>query len=183
MAVVKPVVFTPIHDDEISINDPVQEEVLKKMIRNINMLRQLIPPGIVVPVHINLSNVELPNETGIWQLTDGSEITDPASPLNLVGTQNVPDLNDIYVTSEKSGYGPGNTTGGVASINLTHNHMIGVYLAKIEAEIGSDEDGVASSFRERGHGHTIPDDLIDSNAAYSKTGMRHMNMSYYMKII
>lgn len=121
MAINYPPIFTQILDEEVTYNRPVTEETLKKMAQNMNMLSKLAPVGTIRAVNLNQIGVSVPS-ADIWQLCDGSEITNPTSPLRTVGLLNrfTPNLLGRFIMGA-SGTGS-NTTGGDTSIALIHSH-------------------------------------------------------------
>jgi hypothetical protein len=127
MAIETPQIFTPVHQEEIYQDDKFQsfnEETYKKICLNNNWLIDLRPIGSILFVNINQEGSEIPDPS-VWQECDGSEITNPNSPLRSIGAyQNfTPDMRDRYIKFADSEIG--NPQGGSQNHNLAHNHTTG----------------------------------------------------------
>lgn len=116
-----PPILTPMHDSEVRLSGPVHEELVRKIAQNLNFLGNLIPIGTIVFVEINKIGVTAPDES-IWQLCDGSEITNASSPLRTVGLIQRFTPNLLGKHSRCSGDDSTNPTGGSYSYNFGHNH-------------------------------------------------------------
>lgn len=121
MPAVTPVVFTPIHDEEANVQASFNEQTVKKIIRNINFLGQLVPLGTIHTVNINQVGVS-PLDPNVWQLCDGSEITNSASPLRTIGfLQNfVPNIDEKYIKAAATTSGNGQS--GTWDYPVGHSH-------------------------------------------------------------
>lgn len=121
MPAVIPSVFTPVHDEEVASESSVTEQTVHKIIRNINFLGDLVPLGTIGVLNINQVGVS-PIDGTVWQLCNGSEITNPQSPLRSLGlnTRFVPNINEQYIRN--AGATTGNATGGSWDFPLGHNH-------------------------------------------------------------
>ena len=119
-----PPIFTPIHQEEITYQDSVNEETLRKIAQNFNFLGVLVPIGTIIYVEINKVGVVAPDES-IWQLCDGSEITNSNSPLRSQGiiSRFVPDLLGKHPRGAV--LSNSNPQGGTYSYSFDHNHSTG----------------------------------------------------------
>lgn len=176
MAVVKPVMFTTIHDEEVSLNRPSQEELLRKFFQNLNMLSELAIIGSIEAFALNQPGVESP-DASVFQLSDGSEITDPDSPLKTVGITNrfTPDMRSRYLRAADASTNAGNEAGGDATVNLSHSHggTTGVHSAGLAGEEGNDDVAVSQH-----HAHPINADL---NSA-EPLDPAYQQVAFYLKI-
>lgn len=96
-----PPIFTDMHQEEVKFERPVSEETIKKLIANINWMRELYTIGEIVYIHTDADNVDQPDYS-YWQPCDGTEITNPNSPLKtdpLVPEvkRYTPDLRNTYL--------------------------------------------------------------------------------------
>jgi hypothetical protein len=169
MAAIRPVMMTEVTDAELEPNRPVSEETVHKIIQNVNMMLALCPIGEVLPVEVNIAGVTLPIAS-VWQYADGGEITEPTSPLNGPGTQNVPNMVSKY----PRGGTVGNTSGGSPTVDLSHTHT-------------TDSPPFPGNLLEQGpdrfafdffHTHGIANDLN----AEEPLDPAHMQCAYYFKI-
>lgn len=120
--------YTGVHEEEIVQNgnelQSFTEETYRKIGLNNNWLIDLRPVGTIAFININQAGGG-PPDPNIWQECNGSEITNPNSPLRSIGVnQNfVPDLRDRYLRAAASTFG--NTQAGSQEHNLQHNHATG----------------------------------------------------------
>ena len=130
MSIVTPPEYTPVHQEEVGLDKSINEESKRKLIHNINWLLDLAPIGEIVYINVNLSGQPDPDR---WQICDGSEITNPKSPLktdpNPPNTQRfVPDLRNTYAR-----FSPNTTSNNIVNSTspsavgsqfhaLSHNH-------------------------------------------------------------
>lgn len=123
MAATNPLVFTPISEDEVSLSRPSQEDLIKKLCQNINMLGELAVIGAIECFDINQAGANSPEAT-IFQLADGGEITNVDSPLRSSGptTRLTPDTRNRYIRGATGATTSGNELGGAATVSLQHNH-------------------------------------------------------------
>lgn len=122
-----PSIFTPIHEEEVIQDNKLEsfsEEFYKKVALNNNWALDLRPVGTIIFVNINQEGGGIPDLT-IYQECNGSEITNPNSPLRSIGiNQNfVPNFSDRYLRfSDDLNTNP---EGGSQEHNLMHNHATG----------------------------------------------------------
>lgn len=173
MAIVRPVVLTDCYDEEFQQNRPVTEETVRKLIQNMNMLRALMPVGIVKAYQVNLPLVPTP-KTYLYAYCNGGEITDGDSPLNGAGPQYTPDMVGRYLRGGDSSTTTMNEAGGAATVDLTHTHTIGTTNMTRRAQDGG--GGIRAATQ--GHNHTVPDDLTTPTAL----DMYHLKIGFYLKI-
>jgi len=99
--IITPNVFTDIFEEELQFEGGINEETLKKFIRNNNFLVDLIPLGTIIWININYNGVNQP-DAYYFQLCDGSEITASHSPLKTNSTlpdekKRTPNLLNTFV--------------------------------------------------------------------------------------
>lgn len=113
--------FTPIHDAEMASPRAFAEQVLKKMAQNANYLADLGMIGTVIYWQENAGSGIGTLDSQYWQRMDGSQITNPLSPLwSGILSKYVPDLRNKYPRCE---YSPsGSSTGGSQVFNFNHDH-------------------------------------------------------------
>lgn len=173
MAVVYPIIFTNILDNEVLYKRSTSEETIKKFVHDINMQSKFAPIGTIRCIQLNQSGVQVP-DPNIWQLCEGGEIVHPTSPLRSVGLilRFAPDMRNHYLrgTTDTNN----NLVGGAATINLRHSH--GGATGSLEGPIRG-EEGNEKTARVN-HSHPINDDLSDVeplNPAYQE-------LAFYIKI-
>lgn len=167
--IVRPNKFSDLYDEDFNANAPVTEEALMKLIYNMNLLRALMPIGMVKAYQVNIPTVPRPSEV-LFQYCDGSEITEPTSPLNGVGTQNVPNLVGKYIRGDDGGA----EVGGNATVDFTHTHTTGpnAFPPTNKLEAGDEKDASQNA-----HTHDVPNGLGEVTM-----DVAHMQICFYMKI-
>lgn len=169
-----PPIFTPVHEEEFDYLEPVSEETMRKLILNSNFLLDLAPVGTIIFVNINQPGVTQPN-SNYWQVCDGSQITNPNSPIRSIG------LNLRYTPNMKGLYPCGaefvkvNNTGGTHIHNLVHGHTTGGASAHGK---GLKKKGDRS--RRNPHGHVLFDQYT---AEYELVAPAYLYAVAYMKIV
>ncbi len=103
-------------DDIAKYGDLTSVELFGGIADNMNYLLDSSQVGEIALILVGVAGVPTPDAT-IWQLCDGSAITEPLSPL--VG-QSTPDLRDTYLKGTTGG-DVGTITGSNTK-NLQHNH-------------------------------------------------------------
>lgn len=171
MAVTIPVVFTPIPDAEVKSKRSVTEETIRKMIQNVNMLGKLALIGSVRAIQLNQAGVQAPDST-IWQLMNGTEITNPNSPLRSVGLtlRFTPNMTSRYVRGASTD--SANSSGGAATVNLSHFHDTGAIGGETNGEEGEEKTARLV------HTHPISADL----SAAEPLELAHQRLAFYLKI-
>lgn len=169
MAAVRPVMYTDVADAELEAERPVSEETIRKIIQNVNMMRALCPVGEIMAVQVNIVGVPIPAPT-VWQFANGGTITEPTSPLNGLGTQNVPDMGGRYLR----GGSTGNAGGGSATIDLSHTHTLGNAHNPFGNKI---ERGDQRTAFVNDHTHGLDPDLGSTTLDPA-----HMECAFYFKI-
>ena len=119
--IVTPPLYTGIHDEEIDLNKPSNEETMRKMIQNHNYLGDLIPLASILTININQPGSD-PVDTDVWQICDGSEIVHPDSPLRSIGVdlRFTPDIDQKYIKGSNTL--TDNSQGGTQTIDFSHDH-------------------------------------------------------------
>jgi len=120
--IIIPPIFTEYHEEELDLLSPGNEELIRKIAINNNFLMNLLPLGSILWIDINKpGGIGIPN-TNVFQECDGSEITNPNSPLRTIGIfpRFTPDLKNKYPRGANSI--DANSSGGTHNHNLTHNH-------------------------------------------------------------
>ena len=186
--IITPDIFTPFHTEDIGYNSVNDEEILTTLIRDINFLNELVPPGVIIWINLNKENVSPPNPY-FWQLCDGSEITANHSPLKTDPSlpdfpRLTPELMNCYMKMS-----PNNQRNNVISrteVNtegsqfhdLSHNHggSTGSYKGPTFAE-EDDDDGDKTL---ENHSHSISNDLENN---YKIDAPMYMYLTPYLKIV
>ena len=106
-----------IDNDKTEYGDITSTELFAAIADNLNYLMDACPIGSIVPILVGLGAVPTPDPT-IWQLCNGSPITQPTSPL--VG-QSTPNLNDRYLKGAES-ISTAGQFGGASYFSFSHNH-------------------------------------------------------------
>ena len=119
-----PSIFTEFDSNEVDLHVPGHEELLKKMAMNNNYLLNLMPVGAIIFVNGSQSGVTLP-DINYWQLCDGSEITNPNSPIRTIGIfqRFTPNLFEKFPRGSNDTIN--NNSGGTHTHNLDHTHSTG----------------------------------------------------------
>ena len=113
-----------IDDDLVSeFGDVVSNELLTELKTNMDFMSSFCPVGAVAPILFGLPGVPTP-DPNIWQECNGSEITNPNSPLRSQGSsvRRTPDLRDRYVRMPNTFGLSGNTGGFNSTLIFRHNH-------------------------------------------------------------
>lgn len=173
MAIVKPVIFTPVEDAECVRNRPVSEEVVRKLIQNSNMLAALAVIGSLRTIALNQAGVVAPN-TDQWQLSDGSQIVHPQSPITSITPTNrfTPDFTGKYIRGAFST--TVNNVGGAPSVNLSHFHGVGSVCVGLSGEEGDEQNAYGNGC----HSHSIFNDLDPAEILE----LAHQQIAVYLKI-
>lgn len=173
MSVTKPVVFTSIEDAEVAYGKPVSEEVIRKMIQNSNLIGALCPIGSFRHMQINQPGAFPPN-VKLWQMSDGTEITDPDSPLKSVvpTSRFTNDMRNNYVRGAPDEATNGFT--GSATTDLSHSHDTGTTCTAIDGEEGDERRGYATLC----HNHDMARDLSTAEPL----DVANQQLAIYVKI-
>ena len=120
--IVVPSVFTEFHNEELDLFNSANEEVLRKMVFNNNFLMNLLPVGSIMYIDVNKQGGDGVPDESVWQECNGSEITNPNSPLRSVGIfqRFTPDLRGKYPRGANTL--TDNNSGGTHNHNLNHAH-------------------------------------------------------------
>lgn len=174
--IVRPVCYTDMYEEEFAGPAPVSEEVIRKMIQNVNLLRAIFPIGEIKAYQVNMPKVSIPLST-LFAYCDGGEITDNDTPLNGVGTQFTPDMTNRYLRGGDSGTLPGNEAGGSDTINLGHTHVTGnAHNVNINTNNGDERDmGLLD------HTHGVVS-ALDAVSIAAPNGLKHMQIAFYLRI-
>jgi hypothetical protein len=171
-----PSVFTEYDLSEVDLHNPTQEELIRKMIANNNLLLDLIPIGAIIYLNDNQSQGVSINSQ-LWQICDGSEITNPLSPIRSLGIfQNfVPDLRDKYIRGANDEVN--NNSGGSHAHGLNHTHVIG---AGGGGGSGLDNETKGPGDQRHGpaHNHGLDEDLAITEIITPK----FVYLNAYMKV-
>lgn len=172
MAITVPIIFTEIQDAEVKYKRSVNEETVRKMVQDVNMLGKLAPIGTVRAIQLNQTGVQAPDST-IWQLMDGTEITYPASPLRSVGLtlRFTPNMVGRYPRGAATD--SVNNSGGSPTVNLSHDHGgTGSVGGDIRGEEGDEKTARVD------HSHPINSDLSGAEPLEPA----HQRLAFYLKI-
>lgn len=139
-------------DLQSNFGDLVSYELTELLKLNIDFMQAFCPVGGVAAIMVGIPGVPLPNPE-FWQECDGSEITNPNSPLRTQGPiiNTTPNLIEKYIRMPIS-FGQAGVSGGFNSTSLfRHNHggRTG------DADPGNDIDDGSSIQDAVSHTHTI----------------------------
>jgi len=146
-----------IDDDRAEFGIIASQELAGELSQNISAMDLLIPLGEVVPIATGIAGVPTP-DPNVWQECNGSEITNPNSPLRSIGgTQRfTPDMVDRYIKVPTI-FGESGLTGGENETDdLEHDHE------GVTGDFTSAEDVDQSSALQESafvHNHTISTEL------------------------
>lgn len=186
--IITPDIFTPFHTEDISYNSVNDEEILKTLIRDINFLNDLVPPGVIIWINLNKDKVSQPNSY-FWQLCDGSEITADHSPLKTDPSlpdfpRLTPNLLDCYMKMSPDSQRNNiisstdiNTVGSQMH-DLSHNH--GGNTGYFQGQIIVEDDDSEGDRTLSNHSHTISSDLENN---YFLDAPMYMYLTPYIKIV
>lgn len=153
--IITPQQFTPTHNEEVNYLSPINEETFKKIILNNNWLLDLVPIGSVVYIETNAAGGGNP-DSNVYQFCDGSEITNPNSPIRSTGLNQrfTPDMRGKYPRVAMNS--TTNPSGGSWSHNLHHGHGTGGPSA-----IGGTIKTKGDRRRRDVHSHSVPEQYED----------------------
>jgi len=162
-----PSIFTEYHSNEVDLHVPGHEELLKKMAMNNNFLLNLMPIGSIIYINATQIGVTLPN-INYWQLCDGSEITNPNSPLRTIGIFNrfTPNFNEKYPRGANDIIN--NNSGGTNTHNLDHTHSTSASGGGGQAIDNRNKDPASSNIRSailHTHGNLATDAPVNATRA------------------
>lgn len=167
--------FTPIDNDLTLYDEIVSVELFSAITAGLNYLIDATPVGTIMPILYGLTGVPAP-DSEIWQLCDGSAITNVNSPL--VG-HNTPDFTDGRMIKGAVSAGTPGTRGGSHTGDLRHNHggsTSGLNWAPHNGQSKNDHDFHAFA---SGHQHTISS---DSSMSAVNLDPIHVKIKQYIKI-
>lgn len=176
MAITNPVLYTPMLDEEVDVDRPVSEELVRKLFQNINLLLNLVPIGGVEVFNVNQVGVPEPSVT-LFQYCNGDEITDATSPLASSGLSHyyTPDIRSKYVRGADGSETLLTETGGNTTVNLAHDHT---------GFVGNVTKAPGESF---GFGGIYGGDLTHKHSLASALGsvtldLANFTVAYFLKI-
>ncbi|MDZ4810775.1 MAG: hypothetical protein SGI96_21270 [Bacteroidota bacterium] len=155
MAQITPPIFTYIHDEETNYKISKSEELARKIIHDTNYMSGVLPLGQIMTANINQVGA-IPINLNVWQLCDGSEIVNPASPLRSIGVniRFTPNMPDTFMRGANTV--TGNPTGGSQNFNLAHDHSGGTQGDDPSGLTAYQDDGDPGARRYReSHGHGL----------------------------
>jgi hypothetical protein len=175
MPIIVPSKFQKIDSREYELLESIDEQLLKKIVLNINFLSNLLPIGTIIFVNVNQFGFQ-PLDASVWQFCNGSEITHPLSPLRSIGFNHnyTPNINERYVKCANS-VSDANTMAGTFVWNLAHSHG-GQTGLRDHLNYGYDEDG--DKRFSGSHFHYLGSALNDQTIDYPK----YVKLAPYMKI-
>jgi len=158
MAATTPPVYTPVHKEEIEVDESMTEETSRKMVQNSNWLLDLRPIRSIVFIEVNQNGVP-PIDLSTFQECDGSEITNPNSPIRSVGAvlRFTPNYQDRYPRVTQS-FGGTNNLGGNQTKDFNHDHTGFTQVGVIQGPTLERDGGKA---KEDLHVHALAADLND----------------------
>lgn len=115
---------SPIDTDLADFGDILSQELATAIRSNIDALYGHFPIGEIAAIVGGIPGLNPPNPD-IWQVCNGSEITNPASPLKSVPGQQrfTPNLTDRFIRFPAANISEVNTTGGINERNFEHDHQ------------------------------------------------------------
>lgn len=163
--------FTPIDDNSTNFGDLISVELASTIADNINYLLDSMPLGTVLPIITSIPGIPYP-DPNIWQICDGSTITNSYSPLR---NNTVPILTGTgkYLKMFSS-IGETGSYAGQNVYDLRHNHG---GLTGVNDEYPTDGDTDDDFFTGKVHQHTIAYDL----GTYDLDPV-HITVSHFIKI-
>ncbi len=167
--------FNGIDDTLRDYGDIMSIELIGAITSNLNYLIDSVPPGIIIPIFVGLPNVPTP-DSALWQLCDGSVISDLNSPLRGHVT---PDMASLGLGMKGFTTASG-TTGGSRLKNLSHSHGGGLTGPPTYVDSMGDRDDSNDEARpfDGGHKHSIASDLT-SPINFDPI---HIKIVHYIKI-
>ena len=175
-------VFTPIDDNVSDLGDLVSKELMLAIANNVNNLIESTSVGMITPILYGFTGVPAP-DPDIWQLCDGSPITNAKSPLR---GYNTPDFSDGRMIKGATSSGTPGTRGGAHTRSLEHDHggVTGIVHIWVPAIGQSSGDTDYHSFN-AAHVHSVT-----GNAVYGDTPPLsatpldpvHLKILHYIKI-
>lgn len=164
--------YTPIDDSVATQGSIVAVETFTAIAQSLAYLMDSMPVGAEIIVMTGFPNVPTPNPQ-IWQLCDGSLITNQNSPLR---NQHTPNKASTPLYHRGSAVGQVGSTGGALTKDFTHAHggSTGVYNAV--ANKLDDEDVFNEGVS---HAHGIFQDLFGSHNVEPP----HIRLNHYIKIL
>lgn len=174
MAIIVPPIFTPIVEEEVHYPHTVSEEVVRKLAHNMNLLGKLCPLGSIRAIQLNQHGVQAPDPI-LLQLCDGSEITNPISPLRTVGLAQkfTPNMTGRMVRGAPDTVS--NNFGGNFTIDLSHDHNgnTGLSGGSIKGEEGDEKTS------RQNHRHPIVTDMSNVEPVNPCSQL----LAFYMKVV
>jgi hypothetical protein len=161
--------FTPLDDDLSTYGELISVEAFQGIATGINYLIDSMAPGQIICILTGLPGCPTP-DSRLWQLCDGSLITDENSDLR---GSNTPDMRDRFMKGANTP-GEAGTASGSNTKTFAHSHG-GVTQANPAPDNG--EFGV-NYLTIYSHTHTIPTAL----AAAVNVEPVHYRVEHYIKI-
>jgi len=145
-----------INDDLGNFGDISSQELALKLKNSLDLIDKMLPVGWIAPIMVNMAGV-LP-DPNIWQLCDGSEITNPNSPLRSIpGTPRFsPNLSDRFLRMTTT-LGLVGDSGGVKAHSFQHDH--GGRTTEHESQEGADSSKSGLENTAFTHKHTVVSSL------------------------
>jgi hypothetical protein len=145
--------LTKIDLDDLKFGKVISFDIAAILKNNVDLLSLIVPIGEVVPIMVGIPGVPTP-DSNIWQLCDGSEITNENSPLRSIGAEirYAPDLRDNFIKVPQS-FGNCGEVGGLSYTYIfRHNHagVTGYYNSPTDVDPANDARQCSAS-----HNHTI----------------------------
>lgn len=115
--------FQGVDDENSEFGDIVSQELAKDIADTVDYLVKSIPIGQISPIMTNITGVPTP-DPNIWQLCNGSEITNVNSPLRSVGglQRFTPDLQDKFIRFVSNLGIVGQNFGSNTTSDFAHDH-------------------------------------------------------------
>ena len=163
--------FTPIDPAQGAQGNIVSTELFTAIAQNIAYLMDSMPVGAEIIVMTGFPNVPTPNPQ-IWQLCDGSLITNQSSPLR---NQHTPNRATQALFQKATQPGEAGLVGGTTIKDFTHAHSGQTGVFNPTSNELDDEDIFNEGIP---HAHGIYQDLGPRNVE-----PYHIRLNHYVKIL
>lgn len=167
--------FNPIDDLYGNFGKIKSRELAAEVKTATDLIYAMIPVGSIHPILVHVPGCPLP-DPNIWQECNGSEITNPNSPLRSQPGQPryTPDMRERYLRITQS-LGQVGFTGGVNSYSgFGHSHGIGSWSSPENAD--SSKSGTQNTMLDHSHGMSS-----DLNGTYDFEPEFYV-LKFYMRI-
>jgi len=168
--------FLKIDDDWTKWGAIHSKEVAERFQAGMEILYAMVPVGGIYPIMVGIPNVPTP-DVDVWQECDGSEITNPNSPLRSLPGQPryTPNMQDHKYPRITKTLGVVGTFGGTNDADFEHTHTTSAHEHAVKdcGFGGKDSQKDVKAF----HIHSTPPDMEILNAE-----PEYITIRYFMRI-